>query len=83
MHPEICGIIDDDDVLHGMRCNGVRVVGGSGDLEAVYRRCRFDRILLTTDVISGPSLTRLHEFCTASGVKFSAFSVREAALPPR
>ena len=74
--PEIVGIIDDDEVIHGMFCNGIRVIGGSNDLEAVYKRYPFERILLAVNVISGPGLTRLHEFCAAHGVKLGAFTVR-------
>lgn len=81
--PEIVGIIDDDEVLHGLFCNGIRVIGGTDDLENIYQRYPFERILLAVNMISGSALARLHEFCVAHGVKLGAFTVREKHLSGR
>ncbi|MCI5779349.1 MAG: hypothetical protein MR051_05990 [Lentisphaeria bacterium] len=78
--PFIVGIIDDDEALHGLRCNGLPVLGGVDDLPGICRNRKVDRIVLCVDRVSGVTLTRLHEFCAANGIGFSGFSVSERPM---
>jgi FlaA1/EpsC-like NDP-sugar epimerase/dTDP-4-amino-4,6-dideoxygalactose transaminase len=42
----VVGFVDDDARLHGRSLRGIPVLGGTGDLEALCRRNRIDRILI-------------------------------------
>ena len=82
--PVIVGIVDEDEALHGLRCNGLPVLGGVDDLPGICKSRRVDRIVLCVDRVSGVTLTRLHEFCAANGIGFSGFTVSERPMfrPP-
>ncbi|MBR2345783.1 MAG: hypothetical protein IKA71_08385 [Lentisphaeria bacterium] len=75
--PVPIGIIDDDPVLHGMLCHGLRVLGGVGDLVDIRKRFAFDRIVVTPAVVSGKVLNELYRFCADNDVKCSTFCVCE------
>jgi len=70
------GIADDDTALHGLRCHGLKVLGGSEDLETICEKYPFDRILIVTDRISGPSLCAIGKFAAARNIPCSSFMIR-------
>ena len=46
---ELVGMLDDDPALQGFYVYGVKVMGGVQDLEEIYRKTPFDKVIIATD----------------------------------
>ena len=78
---KIVGIIDDDSALHGLRVYGFKVLGGAEDIEEIYRRQPFSKLVVTAGNTPVDSLHRLEFFCRAHNIRFSVFRICETTLP--
>lgn len=76
----IVGILDDDRILYGQQVCGQRVLGGLDDLEELYSREPFDRIVVTSARIPEDNLQKLKNFCELHQVKLRKFTIAEHAL---
>ena len=74
---EILGIIDEDPSLQNLNINGFRVLGTSMDLEKVYRKNRFDTIVLTTANVSGEIMERIRSFADKHNIRLTMFLAQE------
>ena len=81
--PNVAGIIDDDSVLHGLKCLGLPVLGGCDDLDGIYEKMRFTGIIVTANRISGENMQKIREFCARSKVEYSMFCVEEMDVAPQ
>jgi len=69
----VLGIVDDDRSLHGMRLYGYKVLGGRGDLEKLYARRPFQRMIVTSYRISDETVNELVEFAARHNIKILRF----------
>ncbi len=81
--PNVAGIIDDDSVLHGLRCLGLPVLGGCDDLDGIYEKVRFSGIIVTANHISGENMQKVREFCARNKVECASFCVEEKDMTPQ
>ena len=56
---EVVGIIDDDPALQGLQVNGFRVFGSALEIERIYQKCPFDKIVIATNRASEEGLSHL------------------------
>ncbi|HEY3315428.1 MAG TPA: nucleoside-diphosphate sugar epimerase/dehydratase [Bacillota bacterium] len=72
-HPELgykpVGFIDDDRRKVGLRINGVRVLGRTGDLKAVAKRLACNEVLVAMPAAGPGSIRRVVQECASLGVK--------------
>ena len=68
----VSGIVDDDPALRRLNVYGLPVLGGTADLEDLYRKDPFDMLVVTT-LISDESLARVREFVETHRVKLGVF----------
>lgn len=76
----ILGIIDDDPALHGLRIYGFPVFGGSGNLEKIYARHPFDKILVTACSEDAEKMARLKEFCRHHDIALEVLRIEEEII---
>lgn len=76
----VVGIMDDDPVLHGMRVYGFKVLGGTGQIEQIYARRPFDKVVITIDSVKEYEMNLLREFCGKNGVKLLHLAIAEKDL---
>lgn len=65
----IIGIIDDDKALSGMKVYGHKVLGTRTNLEQIYAKTPFQRLIISTQDISGDVLEGLKEFANKHEMK--------------
>lgn len=73
----IIGIIDDDPALCGMRIYGFPVFGGSENLEKIYRKHPFDKILISAHSRNEEKMARLKKFCRTHDIALEIIRVEE------
>jgi len=74
---QILGIIDEDHSLQNLNISGFRVLGTSMDLEKIYKKNRFDTIVLTTANVSGEIMDRLRTFANKHNIRLTMFLAQE------
>lgn len=72
--PEILGIIDDDFVLHHLSVYGFQVLGGIDDMEEIYQRKPFDRLVIALRNISEERKQQLVDFAKTKNVEVQIFT---------
>jgi FlaA1/EpsC-like NDP-sugar epimerase len=65
---ELCGFLDDDPGLHGMRVAGLPVLGGTADLRRVIDRHGIGQLIITIASGSGEAIGRIMRLCKATGL---------------
>jgi len=73
----IIGIIDDDPALCGMRLYGFPVFGGCENLEKIYRKHPFDKILISAHSRDEEKMVLLKKFCRDNGVMLEILRIEE------
>ena len=74
---EVVGIIDDDPALQGLQVNGFRVFGSALEIERIYQKCPFDKIVITTNRASEEGLSHLRQFCREKELPLVRLSISE------
>ncbi|MEA4862929.1 MAG: hypothetical protein AB7F40_07475 [Victivallaceae bacterium] len=77
----IGGIIDDDRSLQGMEIYGHTVLGGRADLEELYERKPFQRLIITAYHISDEVIEELRVFAVKHNVRLYRFRAEAVELP--
>ncbi len=77
----IGGIVDDDKALHGMEIYGHTVLGGRADLEELYERKPFQRLVITAYHISDEAIEELRAFAAKHRVRLYRFKAEAVELP--
>ncbi|HVE14008.1 MAG TPA: hypothetical protein VNI01_11475, partial [Elusimicrobiota bacterium] len=67
------GFIDDNESKRGHGIHGVPVLGGVHELEKLYSRTKFERLLVSSRKISEGNLWRAKEFCRARGIRVQRY----------
>jgi UDP-GlcNAc:undecaprenyl-phosphate GlcNAc-1-phosphate transferase len=62
------GFLDDDPAKRRLRIEGLRVLGGFGDIEAVLAKHRPDEVIVSTEHIAGARLDAIEAACRAHNV---------------
>jgi UDP-N-acetylmuramyl pentapeptide phosphotransferase/UDP-N-acetylglucosamine-1-phosphate transferase len=70
----VVGIVDDDPALKGLFVYGSRVRGNIRNLEEIYKKTPFLKIIVTTDKIRKGSKRKLLKFCKKHDVEVLYFS---------
>ncbi len=78
----VVGFVDDDPALRGRRLNGVRVIAGTGSLEAVLDRAPPNIVFVTIPNAPTKRLDEIVQACRARGIECS-FVRREVDVDPR
>ncbi len=73
---KLVGIIDDDKALTGLYIYGIKVCGSIENLESIFQRVGFCKIVVTTANISDEKLTRLECFCKKHKIALESLAVR-------
>ena len=74
---EVVGIIDDDPALQGLQVNGFRVFGSALEIERIYQKCPFDKIVIATNRASEEGLSHLRQFCREKELPLVRLSISE------
>lgn len=77
---EVIGILDDNIALHRKRVFGFEVLGGIDDLEQVYQKTPFDKLVVTTNALRSRELKRMVEFSKTNDVRLTMFRADETPL---
>lgn len=77
---QIIGIVDDDPVLAGLRVYGFPVFGNSAQLEEIYARQPFDKLLIATRTDDAEKMCQLKDFCARHKVIMSRLVIDEEAV---
>lgn len=64
---QVLGVVDDDPALKGLRLYGTKVLGQGDDLESIYQKHPFRKVVLTTE-LGGPAMQALLDFCRAQHI---------------
>ena len=75
------GLVDNEKALHGNYVCGCRILGGLDQLEDIYRRRPFARIVVITERPLRRNMAILERFCAAHGLTLKFFTVSEAERP--
>jgi FlaA1/EpsC-like NDP-sugar epimerase len=67
---DVCGFVDDNPEKAGLVLQGLRVLGGGSDLEAVARKYRAEFVLIAIPSITGSQMKVILERCTAAGIPY-------------
>jgi FlaA1/EpsC-like NDP-sugar epimerase len=67
---DVCGFIDDNRQKLGLVLQGVRVLGGGGDLGAIARKQRIDLVLIAIPSATGAQMKEILERCTGVGIPY-------------
>ena len=78
---ELVGMLDDDPALQGFYVYGVKVMGGVQDLEEIYRKTPFDKVIIATDLASREKVDRLSAFCREHKIEITKFCLAESSDP--
>jgi len=73
----ILGIVDEDPSLQNLNVYGFRVLGTSGDLEALYKDKPFDAIVLTTVNIADKHVENIRAFAREHNIRVTMFLAQE------
>lgn len=74
---DIVGIIDDIDALRGQYVYGYKVLGNIDDLDAIYNKRKFERLIVSFEKISEEKKQILSEFCAKHNVKLTKLVFQE------
>ena len=77
---EVVGILDDDIALHRKRVFGFNVLGSIDQLDAVYQKTPFDKLVVTTTSLRGKELKLMMDFSKANDVRITMFRADETPL---
>lgn len=77
---EVIGILDDDIALHRKRVFGFNVLGSIDQLDAVYQKTPFDKLVVTTTSLRGKESKLLMDFSKANNVRVTMFRADETPL---
>ena len=77
---DVCGIIDDDFALHHLSVYGFKVYGGIKDLEKIYAKTPFDRIVIALRNISEEREKILLDFAKQKNITVQRFTYSEIDL---
>jgi FlaA1/EpsC-like NDP-sugar epimerase len=72
----LVGFVDDDAFKRGKLVHGHRVLGSLDDLESVFRKRPFDRMMLAADSLSDERIAMLKRFADAHRIAMSRFSMQ-------
>ena len=75
VHEEVVGFLDDDPFKRGKFIHGYRVLGPLESIEDIYRRLRFDEIIVAASSIPEPRLNKLRMFAKQNGVMLMNFEL--------
>jgi len=64
----LCGFLDDDPYLHGMKVAGLPVLGGTADLHRVIAQHGIGQLIITIASASEETLQRIMLLCKATGL---------------
>ncbi|MBR4254650.1 MAG: hypothetical protein IKQ16_06130 [Lentisphaeria bacterium] len=73
----ILGIVDEDPSLQNLNVYGFRVLGTSGDLDALYKDKPFDSIVLTTVNIADRHVENIRAFAREHNIRVTMFLAQE------
>ncbi len=68
---KIIGIIDDELILRKQYVYNYKVLGYSAELPKIFKKYKFDKIIITTENISQEKRFFVEEFCKDNGVELS------------
>ncbi len=71
----IIGLIDDDPVLDGLHLYGFPVFGGLDDIEEIYEKHPFHKLIVTPSNISEEKFDRLSNFCKPKGIEIARLAI--------
>lgn len=70
-----------DPALQGFYVYGVKVLGGVQDLEEIYRKTPFDKVIITTDLASREKVDLIYSFCQEHKIEITKFCLAESKDP--
>lgn len=76
----VLGLIDDDRALRNLELYGYRVLGGSDDVERLYKEYRFDRIVVSSGSYPKTKLEKLEKFCRIHDVDLMRINFQQNLL---
>ena len=74
---KIAGIMDDNPALKNLNIYGFKVYGGIREIEYIYRKNHFDRIVIACDDLAPENLEKLKKFCAAKNIELKKFICTE------
>ena len=77
---DVCGIIDDDFALHHLSVYGFKVRGGIKDLETIYAKTPFDRIVIALKDIPEEREKIILDFAQKKNITVQRFTCSELDL---
>ena len=78
-HDEKCivGICDDNEALQGLNVYGFFVLGKTSQIESIYKKKKFNEILITVSDLSEEKRKALTDFASANKIKLTQFICKE------
>jgi UDP-N-acetylmuramyl pentapeptide phosphotransferase/UDP-N-acetylglucosamine-1-phosphate transferase len=76
----VIGILDDDPVLHGLRVYGFKVLGSARQIEPIYAKRPFDKIVIAIDTVQEYEMNILNAFCEKNNIKLLHLAIAEKGL---
>jgi FlaA1/EpsC-like NDP-sugar epimerase len=77
---DVCGIIDDDFALHHLTVYGFKVHGGLADIERIYKRTPFDKIVIALKNLPEERKNIILDFAEQKNIAVQIFTCSEQEL---
>jgi UDP-N-acetylmuramyl pentapeptide phosphotransferase/UDP-N-acetylglucosamine-1-phosphate transferase len=78
----IIGIIDDENALNGLMVYGYKVLGSLTQIEEIYQKNKFDKVVITSNNIDEDKVKSLHAFCNEKNIEVTRVKLEETKLKP-
>lgn len=81
---DVCGIIDDDRALHHLSVYGFKVYGGLDELERIYEKTPFDRLIIALKNLPAEKEKIILDFAKKNNIAVQQFSCADTEIftPP-
>ncbi len=77
---QIVGIMDDNPALRNLNIYGFRVHGGLAEIERIYKKTRFSRLVIACETLPPEKVEKLKKFCAENKVELKKFIFGEKDL---
>ena len=74
---DVIGIIDDQPAIRGQYVYGFKIMGNINDLQDIYHKTPFDKLIISSNKITDDKRRIAKEFCIKNNIKITEVIFRE------